>query len=221
MNSYQLKQHILQILQFLGYKSLYRKIESSASKDIFLEVGSGNVRRQGWITSDNLLRAETLLDVRNEWKVENKIKYIYSEMMVASLNYLEAEAFFRNARKALVKGGVLRICTTHLLEYARVYLNSESEESVSIISEMQQRNPGNKFIFFPSDIIRYPFVSHSPGFESYAYDFKTLEILLRKAGFTKIICSEVGVSEFANLRGLEKRRSENLDKLQLIVEAIK
>lgn len=221
MKNYKAKQIVLQTLQNLGYKSIYKKIKSSSDKEIFLEVGSGNVRRKGWITSDNLLRAEALLDVRREWKIENKVKYIYSEMMVASLNYQEAEAFFNHALKALVKGGVLRLCTTNLREYAKAYLNSETEESANLIQEMQQRNPGNKFIYFASDIMRYPFVSHSPGLESYAYDYNTLEVLLSKVGFSTITLADVGMSEHKKLQGLEKRRSRNLDKLQLIVEATK
>jgi predicted SAM-dependent methyltransferase len=216
-----LKKFIVHFLIKFNFKSIKHAVRKKFDSELSLEIGAGNVRREGWITSDFRLRSEVILDARRNWSIPGTFSFIYTEMMIASLSPLEIESFFNNCYLSLKKGGVLRICSVNVRRYAEIYLDKNKSTKERYFSEMKSRHPGNKYLFDYADFLRYPFVTHSPGSETFSYDFDSLNTKLLKTGFEKIEECSVGTSNFAKLNNLEKRRSDVLDDLQLIIEAMK
>lgn len=216
-----MKVYLLKILIFFGFKSIERKIRKNPERELRLEIGAGHTRRKGWITSDFLLRAEVILDARLQWKCEEAFTYIYTEMMIASLNPRELESFLSNCFLSLKPGGVLRISTVDIKKYAEIYLSDDSSEKSRYFNEMKSRHPGSSYLFEFPDLLRYPFVTHDPGNETYAYDFQVLNEKLKRVGFDQVLLCKPGLSDHLSLRNLEKRRSHVLDNLQLVIEAKK
>jgi hypothetical protein len=203
------------------YKSINRAIALNSNSQLNLEIGAGNVRRVGWITSDLRIRAQVILDARANWAKRETLNFIYTEMMIASLSPPELDIFLENCFSALKSEGVLRICTVNVKKYAEVYLSEDSQLKNKYFLEMKSRHPGNKYLFDLPDLLRYPFVTHSPGVESFSYDFDSLSKKLQIIGFSKVQNKLPGSSDYEALCNLEKRRSEVLDNLQLVIEATK
>jgi len=216
-----LKSLIVKFLFKFKFKSIERAIARNSNSRINLEIGAGNVRRFGWITSDFRIRSEVILDARTNWAKPETLAFIYTEMMIASLSPIELDIFLKNCFSALESGGVLRICTVDIKKYAEVYLSEDTNLKSKYFSEMKSRHPGDKYLFDWADLLRYPFVTHSPGVESFSYDFDSLSNKLKKVGFSKVRHEVAGSSDYETLCNLEKRRSEVLDNLQLVIEAVK
>jgi hypothetical protein len=211
----------LKLAIFFGFKSIKRAHRRNKKEELCLEVGSGHIRREGWITSDFLLRAEVILDARSQWKLDKIFSFIYTEMMIASLSPTELDSFLSNCFQSLKPGGVLRISTVNIRKYAEIYLSDDLNLKIKYFDEMKSRHPGSSYLFDFPDLLRYPFVTHDPGKETYAYDLPVLTEKLNKVGFDQVQLREPGLSNYCSLSNLEKRRSFVLDNLQLVIEATK
>ena len=206
------------IFQGLSQRKLNKQI-SNCSNEVKLEIGAGINRRPGWFCTDICFRSEFFLDMKKKWVLKKKIHYIYSEMSIASLNKGELEIFLNNCFENLVEGGVLRICTNNIENYARIYCGLINIPILDVYNRLNRIIPNS--CNTPVDIIYYPIAAHSPGNLSYYYDFESIKTIVTKLGFSKIYKTETSTSDYPELRNLEKR-NDSIDKLlNLVVEVVK
>jgi predicted SAM-dependent methyltransferase len=175
---------------------------SSARK---LHIGSGPLHLEGWINIDNAQYdgVDRVLDVTAGLPFEDA-SFIFAEHFVEHLHYADAEAFFRECRRALRDDGVLRLSTPNLdwvwTSHYRRHLLPEQEVLACFMLNRAFRGWGHQFL----------------------YNEGTLAAVLQAAGFETVVRREYGVSDHAELQGLERHeQNPDFDGLShiLIVEA--
>lgn len=154
-----------------------------------LHIGSGPVALEGWTNVDVLAYpgVDVVLDAREPWPFEN-VELIFAEHFLEHLTLTEGLAFLRECRRVLRDDGVLRLSTPNL---DWVWLTHYKPPSELTIEEQ---------LVGCLEINR---AFHGWGHQ-FLYNFRTLELALRAAGFAEVVAREYGMSEVEGLRGLER-----------------
>ena len=169
-------------------------------------LGSGHAPIPGWINIDYEPPADVLLDLRYGIPVpEGSIDTIYSEHLVEHLSLDAASALFRECRRILKPGGVLRIATPDLEDLVTEYRRDWRSRHDWI------NWPEYGYIDTP---VRMVNVAMREWGHRYLYDFTELALRLGEAGFERVDRAELGTSAFPELGGLETRADS-----RLIIEA--
>ncbi len=155
---------------------------------IFLNIGCGNCKLNGFINIDLEPTADLQLDVRNGLPFDDdSVDGIYSEHFIEHLTQSEAVAFLRECRRILKYEGALRISTPDLSNSVQRYLNNDWREKSNLDTygfgwlntpceylNTAMREWGHKWLYDETEIVR---LAKYAGF----YHFKRCESGISKS----------------------------------------
>jgi len=157
-------------------------------QDLFLNIGCGNCKLDGFINIDLEPTADMQLDVRNGLPFDDdSVNGIYSEHFIEHLTQSEAVAFLRECRRVLKYKGILRISTPDLSNSVQRYLNNDWREKSNLDTygfgwlntpceylNTAMREWGHKWIYDETELVR---LAKYAGF----YQFKRCESGISKS----------------------------------------
>jgi predicted SAM-dependent methyltransferase len=152
-----------------------------------LNIGCGPNYKEGWVNIDLSSKADLSLDVRERIPLpDGSAMIIYSEHFFEHLDYPdEAKHFSRESFRLLEPNGLFRVGIPDtrwpLLDYAGV-----GDGRWLRANETEWWHP--EWCNTPMDYINYHFRQDTE--HRYAYDFETIENVLREAGFAEVNQSE-------------------------------
>ena len=168
-----------------------------------LHIGSGPLAIAGWTNVDVAAYpgVDVVLDVREPWPFAD-VDAIFAEHFLEHLTLAEGLRFLRECRRVLGDGGVLRLSTPNLdwvwLTHYKPPAELSIEEQLTGCLEINR-------------------AFHGWGHQ-FLYNFRTLELALRAAGFAIVEQRNYGESEHEELRGLERHeRHRDLDGAPSVV----
>lgn len=190
-------------------------------KDLLVNVGAGNSGREEWINLDAFpeTKINCLYDARKGLPFQNgSVKGIFSEHFFEHIDYTqEAPHFLRECYRVLRQGGVLRIIVPDAGKYLTAYARGGWQELKNIrpLDDQMADHWYGWTYNTRMELINYVFRQSTE--HKFAYDFETIEFLLKKNGFQDVRKQEYGKSVMPEICiDLEIRQTESL-----YVEAIK
>lgn len=193
----------------------------------FVNLGCGRSGQRGpssesiWINIDAFPApgVDCLFDCRKQLPFANgTARGIYTEHFFEHMDYTEeVPHFLSECHRILQKSGVLRIVVPDAEKYVRAYCHS-GWDAVSRIRGLSDDHFDHYVdcryhtkMELLNEVFRQAFE------HKFAYDFETLEFLLLKYGFSRVVRQEYGCSALEELTiDQERRQSESL-----YVEAVK
>ena len=147
--------------------------------DLKIHVGSGMQRKEGWINVDLHPAADIRTDARRRMPLRSgSAILIYSEHFLEHLEYPEEATFFLSeCFRVLASGGVFRVGVPDTELCLRAYVNDTfSREQLNL----QQVD------WCETPMQHLNFLFHQGGEHKHLYDFSTLDMVLRAAGFCNV-----------------------------------
>jgi SAM-dependent methyltransferase len=172
-----------------------------------LNVGCGPYPRPGWINGDINPRCQYYVDASRPLPLPSEsIDFIFSEHFVEHLTLPDFTNFLRESWRVLRPGGVIRIGTPDLGLLARTYLQTGTD--VPRLADVITRHRSR---FYAAADASLPLTGaywlndklRLWGEHQFIYDFETLDLLLRQAGFNDVTGCGYGESGHKELSGLE------------------
>jgi len=191
------------------------------ARDLLVNVGCGSQGKTGWVNVDagKAPGVNCVFDCRKNLPFpDNSVRGIFCEHFMEHIDYTEEAPYFVfECHRVLKEGGVLRVIVPDAEQYLKAYGKGGWEELTRVRGlDPERRDPWFKCRYNTRmELINVLF---RQGHEhKYAYDFETLEFLLRRYGFAKALKQEFGKSLMPEL-GIDQlaRASESL-----YVEAVK
>lgn len=218
------------IESYMKIRNAAKQVESyMKQKDIpyCLHLGCGRNLLSGWLNTDieeSIKGKVVCWDATKKYPLaDNSIDYIFLEHMFEHLSMKDAVCLLSESKRVLKEGGVIRITLPDMQflldlysfpEKYKTYLKWEIEH---FLPEVEELFPGE----YPEVFVINNF--YRDWGHQVIYDYKTLEMLLRKCGYKNLTRCEVGKSEHAVLRNIEGHDTNTypgLTKLEsMIVEA--
>jgi predicted SAM-dependent methyltransferase len=206
----------VQINNKLNPLSIYRIYKIRSGNNFSVNIACGGSARKGWVNLDLLKHRNLTLryDCRKKLPFrEETVARIRCEHFLEHLDYSEEAPFLlKSCYKSLKKGGVLRIVVPDAGRFLRAYQSHNKQEWLVLGWDPDILPKG---FYARMDIINFIFRQEEE--HRHAYDFETLSLLLKRAGFENIQKTEFGISFDPQLKGDEERNKVN----SLYVEAIK
>lgn len=189
------------------------RVLKSAPRPINLEIG-GLTKRPGWVITNVNATTRNYLDATSRWPLEDgAVAYVYADNVIEHIPLEAGRAMLAEAYRCLQPGGVIRLITPDIRTHVEMYLAGPS--AIDSAAGRHYREMGLT-VEHPIDLVRIPIGSfgHHTG---YVYDFDTLDLELKRAGFRSTTRCELGTSEHPPLAGLDLRGHEG--GAQIAVEA--
>jgi predicted SAM-dependent methyltransferase len=207
----------------------YRKRQSKAISNYIqshqvrkLHIGS-QLSLPDWLDVDLHPKVEgvEMLDATKLFPIpSDSFHYVFTEHMIEHITFEEAEFMLAECYRIMRRNGKIRIATPDLLFLIELY-NPSSEVQKKYIEMSISRYTPNRPVMNTTVINNF----FRDWEHQFIHDFKSLEYLLTKVGFSQVKKCEVGKSEDANLMNLEKHGmqiGEAFNKLEtIVVEATK
>jgi len=160
--------------------------------NLSVNVGCAATGKSGWINLD-IRRYPLVTLIYNCRKGlpfrKDTVLRIRCEHFLEHLYHKEAPLFLRSCFLCLKKGGILRVIVPDAERFLMAYVSKRKEDWLSLGWDLDNLPKGFKT---PMDVINFVFRQEEE--HLYAYDFQTLELLLREAGFKKIYKTAFRVS---------------------------
>jgi len=195
---------------------LYKKRMIFNRSDLSVNIACGGSAKEGWVNLDLMQHKNLSLryDCRKGLPLkEGSAARIKCEHFFEHLDFSEeALPFLKSCYRSLKKGGALRIVVPDAGRFLRAYQTGSKDDWLALGWDLDNLPPG---FSTQMDIINHIFRQGEE--HMYAYDFETISLLLKRAGFDKVGKSEFGIS-------LDPRLTDDMpiNKLHsLYVEAIK
>jgi predicted SAM-dependent methyltransferase len=166
------------------YRLRIRKFRQTP--ELSLNIGSGSFGLKDWVNIDSHTRHPSItlaMDVRRGLPFrDNQVRRIFSEHAIEHLDFRQdVPALFKEFYRVLVPGGVLRIIVPHGGRFLKAYA-SGSKDSFAQLGWDLDALPDD--IYTPMHIVNHIF--HQSGEHLFAWDFETMELMLKRAGFSEI-----------------------------------
>jgi predicted SAM-dependent methyltransferase len=176
---------ILYRLHRKGVKKARAHVGKSRLK---LNIGCGSNRKQGWINIDLSPEAELSLDMRERMPFDNgSVAIIYSEHFFEHLDYPnDVKHFLQECYRVLEPNGIFRVGVPDTVLPLRDYLGIGDGWWLQACKNKEFWRP--EYCKTPMDHINYHFRQDTE--HRYAYDFETIESVLKETGFVEIERSE-------------------------------
>jgi len=189
--------------------------EYRASKDLLVNVGAGDVGKEGWVNVDGYQAKGITMrwDARRSLPFpDNSVRGLFAEHFFEHIDYRqEAPRFLAEAHRVLRDGGVLRIIVPDAEKYLKAYANGDWQTLSSIRPLDPQRKDFHFGFKYDTRMELINVVFRQEQEHKFAYDFETLELLLNRNGFKKVIRQSFGQCvDPAVCIDLEVRASESL-----------
>jgi predicted SAM-dependent methyltransferase len=189
--------------------------ELSTRRDLRINLGSNARYLEGWVNCDmarDLGGRIIRVDVRKRWPFpDDSAVAVNSEHLIEHLARDEAPLYLREAFRVLRPGGVIRTSTPDLGGIVDAFeandpntlrIHQSHGYSARTVGEMVN----NYFYMWGHRQI---------------YDFETLRLLLREAGFERVERATFNESRHQDLRAIDRHDPDELAPLVLIVDAVK
>jgi predicted SAM-dependent methyltransferase len=184
-------------------------------RDLRLNIGSSAEHLDGWINADLERDPEgrcLRMDATARWPFEDgSADAVNSEHVIEHLERDDAPKFFREAFRVLRPGGVVRTSTPDLRAIADAY--RDADPTVLEAHRAHGYDARNH-----ADLLNNYLQMHG---HRHVYDFESLELLLRQAGFEQIERAAFGESRHPALRGIDRHEAGDLSSLVVCVDAVK
>lgn len=172
---------------------LFKKWKIRNMENISVNVASGPFGKKDWINLDLMQHKNVFLryDCRRRLPFrKNTVIRIRCEQFLEHIDFNEdVPSFLKSCLGALKEKGVLRIIVPDIQKFLAAYQSGRKEDWSDIGWPLDNLPAG---FHTRMDIINHVF--HQGYEHAYAYDFETLELVLKKAGFTNIKKLEFGIS---------------------------
>lgn len=182
-----------------------------------IEVGGHRFTRPGWISTDKGWRTPLYMDATSPWPFPSgSADLIYSDNVIEHIRMEGNRRLFREAYRVLRSGGRIRLTTPDVRRIAALYTGGSTEAEWHMA---QSRRKGYE-VYHHVDLLRIVFqeAGHHVG---YLWDFESLSMELRDAGFRDVARYESGLSDTPALVGLERRDERPTSPVMLVVEAVR
>jgi predicted SAM-dependent methyltransferase len=184
----------------------------SGLRDQLVNVGCGDSGLPGWVNVDvyDAPGVSCVFDCRTSLPLEpNSARVIYAEHFFEHLDrFDEAPLFLAACLQALRPGGVLRIVVPDAEKYVRAYCSEDGWAALTSFSPLVPSDQPQGDVT-TMDIVNHHFRQGHQ--HKWAYDYETLETLIRTVGFARIVRSEYNTSTLSYLRiDSPTRRAESL-----------
>lgn len=194
-----------------------------------MQIGCGNNAFDGWLNTDLTYKKDEIayLDAGKRFPLPDEIfEYIYSEHIFEHLTFTQGLNMLKECFRVLKPGGHLRLATPDLDFLMGLYYEPEKE-----IYKKYVKWSTNRFIpeissnldekdYLSSFVVNNFFRDWG---HQIVYNYESLELILKKAGFSNIAKQEVGKSKFKEFDKLEKHGEIIPDEFNtletLVVEA--
>jgi len=185
--------------------------------NVYLHIGAGPIRIDGWLNTDISPLAPLFLDATHRFPIkDNSISHIFNEHFIEHIPRHAAIAFLQDSFRILQPGGIRRISIPDVEALTRAYLNNP--EHTRLMNERNKRL-GSRYNSYPIDILNTTFREWG---HICLYDFQTLQQLLNSVGFQNITPCKVGESRHSALSGIEQHDVGSIeDEFTCVVEATK
>ena len=200
----------------------YRVLKAySDRRNLLVNLGCGLAAKPGWVNVDMVRYPEVnyLFDCRKKLPFSDcSVRAIFTEHFIEHIDYCEEiPAFLSECHRVLLPGGVIRIIVPDAEKYVRGYC-SEDWCELSQIRPLGADHSDSHFGTKYSTKMELLNVVFRQYFEhKFAYDFETLEFVLRRYGFSQVEHQKFGRSVLPELAiDNPSRASESL-----YVEAVK
>ncbi len=200
--AYTYRDRLLKLTAWLFYWPLLFKFKLTRKEACYrLHVGCGTNRFPGWVNADIDPRADLVVFLERKLPfADGSLDRIYSEHVIEHVPYAVAVRFFREARRALRPGGVMRIAMPDLDELVERYRGDwRNQDWLSW--------PEFSFIRTRAEMINLAFRGWG---HQHLYNREELVRALDEAGFRDIRFVAWGQSQHADLCGLETRKDSLL-----------
>lgn len=190
-------------------------------KNVYVNIGCGNYGKEGWINFDGCQHNKITYqwDCKKDIPLEdNAAKGIFMEHFFEHLDRdTEAIVLIKECYRVLCPGGIIRIIVPDAGKYLMGY-NEEGWDYLiktrplinGTIDYYTQKHYQTKMELV-NEIFRQSYE------HKYAYDYETLELILKDAGFSNVTKQEYGKSIDSIMAiDIESRKTESL-----YIEAIK
>ena len=134
-----------------------------------IELGSGPVTRDGWITVDMCSGADVFWDLRFPLPFkDDSFSFLYSSHVIEHFNYRQLDRLLREMNRVLAPGGTMSICVPdarlyidnyikkadpeRLLEYAPAIISHQPMDVLNYIFYMDGQH---KHMFDPASLIHH------------------------------------------------------------------
>ncbi len=168
-------------------RSVRRARALAGRRQLKLHLGSGGNYKDGWINVDFDAAADLQLDLRERFPFpDGSVAVIYSEHFFEHVGYpQEATHVLSESVRVLAPGGVFSVGVPDLEEVLLQYARGE----LPALLRQWADDPGLQWVApvvwtSPMHCVNWCF--RQDGEHQYAYDFETLAMVLREAGFTDV-----------------------------------
>lgn len=170
--------------------------------DLLVNFGAGSSGKDGWVNVDGFQQPSIncLLDGRAPMPfADASVAGFYSEHFFEHLRYpAEAGSFLRECHRVMKPGAVLRIIVPDGESYLKAYM-AEGWNEMSGVRPLDEkrRDPWGLSFRTKMEVVNEMFRQGCEHF--FAYDYETLDLLMRESGFEHVSRSEFGKSADARL----------------------
>jgi ubiquinone/menaquinone biosynthesis C-methylase UbiE len=181
----------------LLYKLSFIKLKNPKK----LHLGCGSHILSGW-TNIDIYNGDFRLDILKGLPFKNNsVDFIYHAHFIEHFTIEQNLRIFNECYRVLNENGILRILFGDLVKHCQIYLNNDT----GTLYEYRDRGT---IVFEPEKLKYSPLTEwlnrrfYDFG-HKFIYDFKTIEAIAKKAGFTKIYLVEHDKSSFKDLVGID------------------
>lgn len=157
----------------------------AGEKNLSVNLGSGGKGLDGWVNVEFRRAGDTVLelDIRKRLPLRTaSVKRVIAEHVLEHLDFqLDAPNLSSEVYRILQPGGIFRVVLPDCEKYLRAYVSGDKEAWRELDWDLDAM-PSD--IYTPMHIINHVF--HQGGEHLFGYDFETLSLLLRAAGFTRV-----------------------------------
>ncbi len=156
-----------------------------AERDLSINLGSGGRGLEDWVNVELLPAVDTTLclDIRRRLPfADGSARRIFAEHVVEHLDFKEdVPRLFAEFHRVLRPGGVVRIIVPDAERFLKAYASGDDDLWKALGWDLQNL-PDD--IFTAMHAVNHIF--HQSGEHLFAYDFETMGVMLRRAGFGEV-----------------------------------
>ena len=159
-----------------------RSLANVQGDNLLINLGAGALQDSRWINVDiEPKNGAYFADLRDPLPLrDGSVRHIHCEHFLEHLEYFYAKKFLGECRRVLGDGGSMRIIVPDAEKYIRAYAAGDR----AFFDRLRDLgNPGEPFRT-PIEVINQMF--DMCGSHRFGWDFETLELAVREAGFARI-----------------------------------